>query len=499
MDCEHLLEQLSAYLDGELTEDETQEVDEHLEGCEACRQELSRLERTVLMVRRLPKEKAPSALASAVAERIRAVPVPAPPQRRALWSVPTTLAAAAVLLLACVIMLKVRPGTVGRSDDRATEALVAQAPKQEALAQEVVTPLAVSTAKMKPRGGRASDALGVGGRPRYAVATPKPVDKAVSKLGKKAEAQPPGIVAAGAKAATAARSTISEEVGVDARRRRERRQSETLAAGETYEAKDVRDRRLLRRPAPSLAEIVKRKAGEAEQLPKGTYVADADVPGLRRTGEQPETSTPAETAPAPETPDGRPARAVAKRAEAAVGKAPAAEPSAPRPAAETVVDVALAFKKPVEPVAAAKAELLSQQREHAPERRLTLRAKDVNRAKDAVDRLLASMSLERDRAESGVKLDTIDTMVVGLPRQDCDRLIVRLRGMKDVTVAEVARPARTRTAVDERSVAYAGQAARGTGSPATRGLRESKEARRAPVATRQVVLRIVFEEIPRGK
>ncbi len=74
MGCEPIRELISAHLDGELDEAERRLVDEHLAGCTACAAEREGLRRTVGLVKGLPREAAPAALA----ERIRAALPPAP-------------------------------------------------------------------------------------------------------------------------------------------------------------------------------------------------------------------------------------------------------------------------------------------------------------------------------------------------------------------------------------------------------------------------------------
>ncbi len=85
-------ERLSAYLDGELSEDERREVAAHLEGCEECRRELAVLTRLDAVLGRLEAE-APPRLAERVLERLQ-------PRRRYWWQ---SLALAASLLLGIVL------------------------------------------------------------------------------------------------------------------------------------------------------------------------------------------------------------------------------------------------------------------------------------------------------------------------------------------------------------------------------------------------------------
>ena len=98
MECRESQEELSAYLDGELSLEQRTRVEEHLSGCETCRAELQALRDTVALVGGLPRAKAPESLADAVARRIRE---PASAAQRISWGRMLWPAAAA----ACVAVL----------------------------------------------------------------------------------------------------------------------------------------------------------------------------------------------------------------------------------------------------------------------------------------------------------------------------------------------------------------------------------------------------------
>jgi len=53
-ECDNVREWLSPYLDDELDAGERQRVTSHLESCQACREELDSLRKTVSLVRRMP-------------------------------------------------------------------------------------------------------------------------------------------------------------------------------------------------------------------------------------------------------------------------------------------------------------------------------------------------------------------------------------------------------------------------------------------------------------
>jgi len=62
---------LSAYLDGETTSEESEAVERHLAGCDACREELESLRATVDALSGLPGESAPDGFVDEVAATIR--------------------------------------------------------------------------------------------------------------------------------------------------------------------------------------------------------------------------------------------------------------------------------------------------------------------------------------------------------------------------------------------------------------------------------------------
>jgi anti-sigma factor RsiW len=92
MDCRHVEEMLSPYLDGELPPELRGQVAAHLQGCPACRRELALLTRLEEVLGELPAP-APAPLA----ERVLAA---LPPRPRPWWQ---SLALAASLILGIVL------------------------------------------------------------------------------------------------------------------------------------------------------------------------------------------------------------------------------------------------------------------------------------------------------------------------------------------------------------------------------------------------------------
>ena len=104
MNCKQACEQLSEYIDGELDEQSRCALEEHLAGCEACRDELEGLRRTVAAVKNLPTVPAPEELSSRI---LAAIPARAKerPLRLRMFK---ALAVAAVVVLAFGIVREVR-------------------------------------------------------------------------------------------------------------------------------------------------------------------------------------------------------------------------------------------------------------------------------------------------------------------------------------------------------------------------------------------------------
>ncbi len=79
MDCERCADNLTAYLDGELSEDKLREVKSHLEVCEPCRAEHKSLELSARFVETHSVERqVPSALWDRVRARVAVMEAPAP-------------------------------------------------------------------------------------------------------------------------------------------------------------------------------------------------------------------------------------------------------------------------------------------------------------------------------------------------------------------------------------------------------------------------------------
>ena len=101
---EHLNEQLSAYLDGDLAGEDLARTEAHLAACAACRAELDSLRRLVRRARalddRLPEKDLWAGIAARIATPGTADVVPLEPRRRRFAFTVPQLAAAALALMA---------------------------------------------------------------------------------------------------------------------------------------------------------------------------------------------------------------------------------------------------------------------------------------------------------------------------------------------------------------------------------------------------------------
>ncbi|MDR7420540.1 MAG: anti-sigma factor [Armatimonadota bacterium] len=95
---DRIARQLSAYLDGELTPDETRTVREHLDACASCRTELEALRDTKRLLGRLRDVEAPPDLEAAILQRLEQ---PRPrwfTWPRPVWPRPALVGATSVLV-----------------------------------------------------------------------------------------------------------------------------------------------------------------------------------------------------------------------------------------------------------------------------------------------------------------------------------------------------------------------------------------------------------------
>jgi len=121
MKCKKQRKLFSAFLDGKLEGKIKAAFKEHLKQCNACRNEYEAFRKTVEAVRGLPRAAAPEGFRSRVLERVRTAgehPAAAPPLRRPFnfalkFGLAGSLAAAAILLVAILLISPVREKAVG--------------------------------------------------------------------------------------------------------------------------------------------------------------------------------------------------------------------------------------------------------------------------------------------------------------------------------------------------------------------------------------------------
>jgi anti-sigma factor RsiW len=119
----HLGEELSAYLDGELTTIEMPAVSAHLVECTDCRMDLGDLDRSRIAVRALPGLEPPEFLEVKRAERNR--------RRRAVWPAAAVAGSVAAVALAFTITSgagDAQPAAIELADLQTRHAAVASAP-----------------------------------------------------------------------------------------------------------------------------------------------------------------------------------------------------------------------------------------------------------------------------------------------------------------------------------------------------------------------------------
>ncbi len=106
MDCQHILQDLSPLLDGELEAGPERQARDHLLGCPGCRACLQELEKNRDLLAALPRLPVPECLRGRVMEEVgRAAPRSRPIPRSRFARVGRVLAAAAVLLVSSLVGL----------------------------------------------------------------------------------------------------------------------------------------------------------------------------------------------------------------------------------------------------------------------------------------------------------------------------------------------------------------------------------------------------------
>ena len=125
--CEESRRQFSELLEEELSAEARRRVEDHLEGCEACRSEFDHFRRTIGALQRLPREEPPADLPARIGRAIDSAAPSKPVARRTRWN----RHAVAALLVAGIVV-----GII-----RVVPDLSVPPPRRERVAREEARPL----------------------------------------------------------------------------------------------------------------------------------------------------------------------------------------------------------------------------------------------------------------------------------------------------------------------------------------------------------------------
>ena len=175
-DHQYVEEQLSAYLDGELSPQEQGAVSQHLAACNACQWQFDTLQQTVQWARELPTIPVPRVFAISAPAR----PVPAPRQRSG-W-LPLLQGATALIALLLVVVVA---GDIMLAGVPPTGSAPALAPQSEAVMEMAVHRMEANSerfgsSQMIAIVNRTSASINSNGLP--CISTSSPVLESVLKL-----------------------------------------------------------------------------------------------------------------------------------------------------------------------------------------------------------------------------------------------------------------------------------------------------------------------------
>jgi len=152
MNCDLPIESLSAYLDGELSEQEKARVEEHLKDCKACREQLLALQKIDEGIRDDLLEEPSREFTFGLRRRVMDKIKPAP--RRSLFSFAPIFAPVAAAILILVVLIEISPSKriVSITDRIAYQQIAARQQVQVSLPEAEITPApAPVTAKRMAR------------------------------------------------------------------------------------------------------------------------------------------------------------------------------------------------------------------------------------------------------------------------------------------------------------------------------------------------------------
>lgn len=161
--CDHIQEQLSGYVDAELSPDERRLVHEHLAECRLCRHRLETLQRVAGHVRELPVLEAPPELLINVSREIRrGTDEDRSTDRPGLlrsWRIVRMASAAAILLLASYVGVHVFESTVVNPETESPALAEPTAPKQDTRRDELAKAEQGLKKGVPARGGAETESL----------------------------------------------------------------------------------------------------------------------------------------------------------------------------------------------------------------------------------------------------------------------------------------------------------------------------------------------------
>ena len=144
------LEMLSDHVDGELPEAERIALEEHLQGCDSCTEELESLRATVQMLRRMPEVEAPRSFR--IAPATVAAPTPPPERPVLLWAmrVSTALAVVAFTVMVAGNVTGLWGGGGGDGEQAADSPAASEPEPRDLMEESAATPTAIPAGIMQP-------------------------------------------------------------------------------------------------------------------------------------------------------------------------------------------------------------------------------------------------------------------------------------------------------------------------------------------------------------
>ena len=107
MNCDKVKELLWAYLENKTTAEETAEIETHLEGCAACREELAQQKEIKNALASLPDEELPEGYHTELMQKLQAERkiVPFPAKKKHGWKQMSMIAAAVLVVVVAVFSM----------------------------------------------------------------------------------------------------------------------------------------------------------------------------------------------------------------------------------------------------------------------------------------------------------------------------------------------------------------------------------------------------------